>query len=61
MGVPLTRKDGAPGGYQAAHPVTEPGSTRDGTTVLLTGLTSQARVTVRGYDTGRHGAFARSG
>src|SRR5690242_14093781 len=41
MGVPLTRKDGAPGGYQAAHPVTEPGSTRDGTTVLLTGLTSQ--------------------
>src|SRR6185437_7323433 len=61
MGVPLTRKDGAPGGYQAAQPVTEPGSTRDGTTVLLTGLTSLARVTVRGHDTGRHGAFARSG
>jgi len=37
--------DGAPGGYEAAHPVTKPGSTRDGMSILRTGLTSQSRVT----------------
>jgi hypothetical protein len=55
-GVPLTRKDSAPGGYQAAHPETEPGSTHDGTTMLLTGLTSLARATVSGTLQRRRGA-----
>jgi len=58
MGVPLSKKGGAPGGSQAARPVTDPGSTHEGSSMMVTGLTSRDRVTVCADRTGARRARA---